>query len=78
MIVWFAHVKVGHCQAPYTKSPVYYLGFFYFYIILYYLKSHPDANGKELRNALAPHVAQSCFYNTLNRLDITYKKRNKI
>ena len=46
--------------------------------ILDYLKSHPDADGKELRNALAPHVAQSCFYNTLNRLDITYKKRNKI
>ena len=46
--------------------------------ILSYLKLNPDANGKELRNALAPHVAQSCFYNTLNRLGITYKKRGKI
>lgn len=42
--------------------------------ILDYLKSHPDADGKEFRNALAPHVTQSCFYNILNRLDITYKK----
>lgn len=46
--------------------------------ILDYLKSHPDADGNELRNALAPHVTQSCFYNTLNRLEITYKKRGKI
>jgi transposase len=47
-------------------------------VILAYLKLNPDADGKELRNALAPHVAQSCFYNTLNRLGITYKKRGKI
>ena len=46
--------------------------------ILEYLELNPDADGKELRNALAPHVTQSCFYNTLNRLDITYKKRGKI
>ena len=46
--------------------------------ILAYLTLNPDADGKELRNALAPHVAQSCFYKTLNRLGITYKKRGKI
>ncbi len=46
--------------------------------ILAYLKLHPDADSKELRNALAPHVVQSCFYNTLNRLGITYKKRGKV
>ncbi len=46
--------------------------------ILDYLKLHPDADGKELRNALAPYVTQSCFYNTLNRLDITYKKRGTV
>ncbi|TXJ02183.1 MAG: hypothetical protein E6Q32_03070 [Neisseriales bacterium] len=45
--------------------------------ILDYLKLHPDSDGKELRNALAPHVTQSCFYNTLNQLDITYKKEVK-
>ena len=46
--------------------------------ILTYLELYPDADGKELRNALAPHVAQSCFYNTLNSLGITYKKRGKV
>lgn len=46
--------------------------------ILDYLGLHPDADGKELRTALAPYVTQSCFYNTLNRLDITYKKRGKV
>lgn len=46
--------------------------------ILAYLEQHPDADGKELRNALAPEVVQSCFYNTLNRLGITYKKRGKV
>lgn len=46
--------------------------------ILKYLELTPDADGKELRNALAPHVTQNCFYNTLNRLGITYKKRGKV
>ncbi len=46
--------------------------------ILTYLKSHPDADGKELRNALAPHICQNSFYNVLNRSGITYKKRGKI
>ena len=46
--------------------------------ILSYLELHPDADGKELRNVLAPQVAQSCFYNTLNRLGVTYKKRGKV
>ena len=45
--------------------------------ILAYLKLNLDSDGKELRNALAPHVAQSCFYKTLNRLGITYKKEVK-
>ena len=46
--------------------------------ILAYLKLNLDSDGKELRNALAPHFAQSCFYKTLNRLGIKYKKRGKI
>lgn len=46
--------------------------------ILKYLEVNPDASGKELRNALAPNVCQNCFYNTLNRLGITYKKRGNI
>lgn len=46
--------------------------------ILTYLELHPDADGKELRNVLAPHIAQSCFYNMLSRLGVTYKKRGKV
>jgi transposase len=46
--------------------------------VLDYLQAHPDADGIELRNKLAPHVSQSCFYNTLRRMDITYKKRGKL
>ena len=46
--------------------------------VLDYLEEHPDADGIELRNKLAPHVSQSCFYNTLNRMEITYKKRGKL
>ncbi len=29
--------------------------------ILSYLELYPNAYGKQLRNALAPHVTQSCF-----------------
>lgn len=43
--------------------------------VLAYLKSHPDADGIELHDNLAPHTSQSCFYVTLNRLGITYKKK---
>ena len=46
--------------------------------ILAYLKLNPDADGKKLHNALAPHVALSCFYKTLNRLGIIYKQRDKL
>lgn len=42
--------------------------------VLDYLQEYPDANGIELRNKLAAHLSQSCFYNTLNRMGITYKK----
>ena len=42
--------------------------------ILSYLELYPDTNGKQLRNALAPHVTQSCSYITLKRLGIIYKK----
>lgn len=43
--------------------------------VLDYLQNNPDADGIELRNQLAPHVSQSCFYNTLRRMGITYKKK---
>ncbi len=46
--------------------------------ILSYLELYPDTDGKQLRNALAPHVTQSCFYITLKKLGITYKKRGQV
>ncbi len=46
--------------------------------ILDYLQNNPDADGIELRNQLAPHISQSCFYDTLRRMGITYKKRGKL
>jgi len=45
--------------------------------ILEYLKLHPDANGIEVRDAVAPDLPMSTFYDTLARLKITYKKKNQ-
>ena len=44
--------------------------------ILDYFAQNPDANAIEARNALAPNVPISTFYDTLNRMEITYKKKN--
>ena len=46
--------------------------------ILDYIDKNPDADGIEIRNALAPELPMSTFYDTLRRLKITYKKRAKI
>ena len=46
--------------------------------ILDYIAKNPDADGIEIRNALAPELPMSTFYDTLHRLEITYKKRAKI
>lgn len=45
--------------------------------ILEYLKLHPDANGIEVRDAVAPDLPMSTFYDTLARLEITYKKKSR-
>jgi hypothetical protein len=47
-------------------------------MVLAYLQSHPDASGKQMREALAPHMSDVAFYNTLARMGITYKKRGKV
>ena len=46
--------------------------------ILAYIAKNPDANGLEIRDAVAPLLPMSTFYDTLARLEITYKKRTKI
>ena len=46
--------------------------------ILQYIKENPDANGIEIRDAVAPDLHMNTFYDTLHRMQITYKKRAKI
>ena len=46
--------------------------------ILDYIKNNPDADGIQIRDAVAPKLPMSTFYDTLRRLKITYKKRTKI
>lgn len=47
-------------------------------LVLEYLNKYPDASGKEMREALAPYISDTAFYNSLARMGITYKKRGKI
>ena len=47
-------------------------------VIIDYINTNPDANGVEIRDAVAPKLPMSTFYDTLRRLKITYKKRAKI
>lgn len=44
-------------------------------LVLEYLKKYPDASGKEMHEALAPHISDTAFYNSLARMNITYKKK---
>lgn len=46
--------------------------------ILDYLSKHEDADGIEIRNALCPELPMSTFYDTMSRMEITYKKRAEI
>lgn len=46
--------------------------------ILAYIGKNPDANGIEIRDAVAAFLPMSTFYDTLARLEITYKKRTEI
>lgn len=45
--------------------------------ILRYLKLYPDASGIEIRDAVAPDLPMSTFYDALSRLKITYKKKSR-
>ncbi len=46
--------------------------------IIEFIRANPDADGIAIRNAVAPDLAMSTFYDTLKRMNITYKKRAKI
>jgi len=44
-------------------------------LVLAYLKKNPDASGKEMQEALAPNISDTAFYNSLARMNISYKKK---
>jgi transposase len=44
-------------------------------LVLEYLRKNPDASGKEMQEALAPNISDTAFYNSLARMNITYKKK---
>ncbi|HEX3766823.1 MAG TPA: IS630 transposase-related protein [Puia sp.] len=46
--------------------------------ILEFIEKNPDADGIAIRDAVAPELPMSTFYDTLARMGITYKKRAKI
>lgn len=46
--------------------------------IVEFLTANPDSQGIDIRDALAPGLAMSTFYDTLQRMKITYKKRAKV
>ncbi len=46
--------------------------------VLQYLTQNPDATGLEMRDAIAPGIPDSTFYDSLVRMNITYKKRAEI
>lgn len=46
--------------------------------VLDFIQKHPDADGIQIRQALAPDLPSSTFYDALKRMEITYKKRTKV
>jgi len=46
--------------------------------VLEFLSINPDSQAIEIRNSVAKSIPMSTFYDTLSRMDITYKKRAKI
>ena len=40
-----------------------------------YLKANSDASGLDIKDALAPDILRSTFYDCLNRLGFSFKKR---
>jgi transposase len=45
--------------------------------VLEFLATNPDSQGIDIRDNLAPQVPMSTFYDTLHRMNITYKKKRK-
>lgn len=45
--------------------------------VLEFLAQNPDSQGIDIRDAVAPDIPMSTFYDTLRRMGITYKKKSQ-
>jgi transposase len=73
---WIAQYNnTGNCQIKQPKRIGRLRAFDNKELVLEYLKKHPDASGKEMQEALAPNISDTAFYNSLARMNITYKKK---
>lgn len=45
--------------------------------LLNFIKENPDADGIAIRDAIAPELPMSTFYDTLKRMNITFKKKSR-
>ena len=59
------HIQTGR-QAKFTDKDK----------VLEFLTNNPDSNAIDIRNKLAPGLPMSTMYDTLHRMNITYKKKS--
>jgi transposase len=45
--------------------------------VLNFIKDNPDADGISIRDSVAPELPMSTFYDTLKRMEITFKKKSR-
>jgi transposase len=45
--------------------------------IIEFIRANPDADGIAIRDAVDPDLAMSTFYDTLKRMEITFKKKSQ-
>lgn len=45
--------------------------------LLEFIRANPDADGIAIRDGIAPDLAMSTFYDTLKRMEITFKKKSR-
>ena len=45
--------------------------------ILKFIETSPDSDGIAIRDAVAPELPMTTFYDTLKRMNITYKKKSQ-
>ena len=45
--------------------------------VISFLKTYPDANAIQIRDVIAPDLHINTFYDSLRRMGVTYKKKNR-